>query len=148
MPKKGKVLLIEDDQLMVKLYRIKLDLEGYDVTVATTGSQGLKSASSDLPDVILLDIVMPGMDGYEVLRRLKKNRKTKDIPVLILTNLTGEEEEVQKAIRLGAQDFIKKSGYTMRGVVAKVQSALKKSAKGLSPRPIRLWRRSAFGGKA
>lgn len=130
MPKKGKVLLIEDDQLMVKLYSIKLDLEGYEVTVATAGSQGLESASSAPPDVILLDIVMPGMDGFEVLRRLKKNPKTKTIPVLILTNLTGEEEEVQKAIRLGAQDFIKKSDYTMRGIVGKVQSALKKSAKG------------------
>ena len=125
MPEKGKVLLIEDDQLMVKLYKIKFDLEGYQLKIATTGPKGLKSASSDPPDVILLDIVMPGMDGFEVLRRLKKNPKTKNIPVLILTALSGEEKEVQRALRLGALDFIKKSEYTTKGVVDKVQSALK-----------------------
>lgn len=108
---------------MIKLYKTKFDFEGYKLNVATSGPQGLKSASSDPPDVILLDIVMPGIDGYEVLRRLKKNPKTKNIPVLILTNLSGEKEEVQKAIRLGALDFIKKSDYTMGEVVGKVQAA-------------------------
>ena len=138
MPKKGKVLLIEDDQLMVKLYKTKLDLEGYEVNVATGALAGLKSASSDPPDVILLDIVMPGMDGFEALRRLKENPKTRDTPVLILTNLSGEAEEVQKALQLGARDFIKKSDYTMKEVVGKVQSALEREkinhGGGLTPR--------------
>ena len=110
---------------MIKLYKTKFDFEGYQLNVATTGRKGLKSASSDLPDVILLDIVMPGMDGYEVLRRLKKNPKTRDIPVLILTNLSGEKEEVQRAIQLGALDFVKKSDYTTKEIVNKVQAALK-----------------------
>jgi len=124
MLKKKKVLLIEDDQLMVKLYKTKLDFEGYKVNVATDALAGLKSASSDPPDVILLDIVMPGMDGFEALRRLKENPKTRNIPVLVLSNLSGEGEEVQRAIQLGARDFIKKSDYTMKGGVGKVQSAL------------------------
>lgn len=126
MAKKGKILLIEDDQLMIKLYKTKFDLEGYELSIAESGPKGLKSASSDPPDVILLDIVMPRMNGYEILRRLKRDPKTKNIPVLILTALSGEAEEVQKAKQLGALDFIKKSAYTTQEVIDKVQTVLER----------------------
>lgn len=126
MSKKGKILLIEDDQLMIKLYKTKFDLEGYELNIAKSGPKGLKSASSDPPDVILLDIVMPRMNGYEILRRLKRDPKTKNIPVLILSALSGEAGEVQKAKQLGALDFIKKSAYTTQEVVDKVQTVLER----------------------
>jgi len=129
MTKKGKVLLIEDDQLMIRLYKTKFGMEGYKINVATDGAQGLKLASSDPPDAILLDIVMPGMDGFEVLRRLKKNPKTKDIPVLILTALPGDEEIIQKATQLGALDFVEKPDYTLGEVISKVRLVLKRKEK-------------------
>ena len=134
MTKKGKVLLIEDDQLMIRLYKTKFGMEGYKINVATDGAQGLKLASSDPPDAILLDIVMPGMDGFEVLRRLKKNPKTKDIPVLILTALPGDEEIIQKATQLGALDFVEKPDYTLGEVISKVRLVLKRKEKW---RPLR-----------
>lgn len=134
MVRKGKVLLIEDDQLMIRLYKTKFVMAGYEINVATDGAQGLKRASSDPPDVILLDIVMPGMDGFEVLRRLKKNPKTKDIPVLILTALPGNEEIIQKAAQLGAVDFVEKPDYTLEEMVTKVRFVLGRKEKWRSLR--------------
>jgi len=129
MTKKGKVLLIEDDQLMIRLYKTKFGMAGYEINVASDGVQGLKLASSDPPDVILLDIVMPGIDGFEVLRRLKENPKTKDIPVLILTALPGDEEIIQKATQLGALDFVEKPDYTLEEMVNKIRLVLGRKEK-------------------
>lgn len=121
-----RILLVEDDQLMIKLYKTKFALGDYQLAIAPNGPRALKLAASDRPDVILLDLVMPGMDGYEVLKRLKKDPRTKDIPVIVLTALTGEEEEVGRAMKLGAVDFIKKTAYTPREVVEKVEAAITK----------------------
>lgn len=130
MTKKRRILLIEDDQLMIRLYKTKFALEDFQLDIATNGPRALKLAASDPPDVILLDIVMPGMDGFEVLKRLKEDRETKDIPVIVLTAISGEREEIERAMKLGAADFIKKTAHTPRQVVEKVESALEKSAKG------------------
>lgn len=121
--KKKKILLVEDDEMLVNMYSDKFRREGYDVETAMNGADGLKAASSYRPDIILLDIVMPKMDGFAVLKKLKKKMDTKDIPVLLLTNL-GQEEDVKKGKELGAADYYIKANHTPAQIVLKVKEVL------------------------
>jgi len=122
---KSKVLIIEDDSFISDMYRIKLESEGFDVIVAPDGLQGLDSASKERPDLILLDVVMPKMDGFTVLQNLKGNPEIQKIPVVMLTNL-GQKDSVEKGLKLGAQDYIIKAHFTPLEVVDKVKSYLSK----------------------
>lgn len=123
MAKTKKILLVEDDEMLVTMYTDKFKREGYEVQSALNGSDGLKLASSYRPDVILLDVVMPKMDGFTVLKKLKKKMDTKDIPVILLTNL-GQEEDVKKGKELGAEDYYIKANHTPAQIVEKVKSTI------------------------
>jgi CheY-like chemotaxis protein len=104
----AKILIIEDNTLESALYQKTFTSSGYEVTQAAEGEDGLAQAKSFRPDLILLDVRMPGIDGVEVMKRLKADPTTSSIPVVILTNLAGNPE-VQAALDLGALRFIVKS---------------------------------------
>ena len=108
-----KVLLVEDEPLIIELYQEAFEQEDFELEVAVDGQEGLKKAEN-LPDLILLDILLPGINGFEVLKELKKNGKTRDIPVIVLTNLGSEQSDSDKhlALSLGAVDYLVKSYHT------------------------------------
>jgi DNA-binding response OmpR family regulator len=120
---KGKILIIEDDRYISKMYQLKLSLEGYDVQVAENGREGVDKVKEFLPNIILLDILMPELDGFEVLKIVKSDDVTKDIPVLIMSNL-GQEDHVEKGMKLGAIGYIVKSQYTPSKVVEKIKDVI------------------------
>jgi DNA-binding response OmpR family regulator len=122
---KGKILIIEDDRYISKMYQLKLSLEGYDVQVAENGKQGIDKVKEMMPNVILLDILMPELDGFEVLKIVKSDDVTKDIPVLIMSNL-GQEDHIQKGLQMGAIGYIVKSQFTPSKVVDKIKETLGK----------------------
>ena len=117
------MLLIEDDPLMLRLYRKIFELEGYEVELAAGGQEGLDKAKSDKPTLVLLDIMMPKMDGFEVLGKLKEDPETKDIPVVVLTNLAGTQD-AKKAMEMGASKYIIKSEQDPKEVATLVKEVL------------------------
>ncbi|MFA5871822.1 MAG: response regulator [Parcubacteria group bacterium] len=121
---KKKILIVEDDRALQNALLEMLGQEGYELIPAVDGEEGLAKAASEKPDLILLDIILPKKDGYEVLADIKKNPEIKDIPVLILTNLE-EISDVQKAISLGAKTFMVKSDFSLKDVLEKVKENLK-----------------------
>jgi two-component system, response regulator len=106
-----EVLLVEDDQSVLEMYRLKLELDGYRVSTAGDGEDGLRKAEELRPDIIFLDIRLPKMDGFEVLRRLRSQETTKEIPVIILSNY-GEDDLVARGLRLGAHEYLIKARTT------------------------------------
>lgn len=123
---KGKILLVEDDAFLSELYVTKFGEVGYEIIVAEDGQEGLSLAEKLKPDLILLDIVLPRLDGLTVLRSVKEREAIKDIPVILLTNL-GQQEDVDRGIALGAADYVIKAHFTPTEVVAKVDAVLRKS---------------------
>ena len=120
-----KILLIEDDSFLSEIYVAKFQESGFEVVVAHDGAMGLAKIKEQAPDLILLDIVMPNMDGFEILNAVKKDPSIQHIPVVILSNL-GEQENVQKGLELGAVAYIVKAHYTPTEVVATVNEILSK----------------------
>lgn len=125
--KKQVILLIEDDFFVSDVYQTKLGQEKYQVVAAENGLIAMKKLEEIEPDLILLDIMMPYMDGREVLKKLKENEKWKTIPVLILTNLS-QKDEVNEMLNEGANDYLIKSHFTPSEVVAKIKTILIDSA--------------------
>ena len=123
---KTKILLVEDEDFLLDLYEAKLEEVGFEVVKAADGTEGLSLAQLELPDLILLDILMPKIDGYEMLKALKGSSKTKNIPVVIFSNLS-QREEIEKGLKLGAKDYIIKTTVTPTEMVAKVKEYLKKN---------------------
>jgi DNA-binding response OmpR family regulator len=121
--KKQKVLLVEDDKMIIDMYTLKFTQEGYDVMQAENGKDGLDMAKKTNPDIVLLDIILPQMDGFTVLKALKADGNTKGIPVVLLTNL-GQDGDVKKGLELGAVDYLIKANFTPSQVVDKVKSLL------------------------
>ena len=122
--KKALVILIEDEEMLSNMYETKFVKEGYQIKKALDGETGLKLSQEEKPDLILLDIIMPKLDGFSVLRKLKEDPKTKDIPVVLLTNL-GQDEDVKKGTKLGAVGYLVKANLTPTQVVDKVREYLK-----------------------
>lgn len=122
---KKKILIVEDDENLVEMYKEKLKLEGFSVKVALDGKKALAKISQK-PDLILLDILMPGLNGFEVLKRIKANRELDEIPVIVLTNVGSESFDSDKnlAISLGAVDYMIKSHNTPQDVVNRVNAIL------------------------
>ncbi len=118
-----KILLVEDDEFLTEIYVAKFQEAGFEISVAQDGHQGLRKAKEQKPNLLLLDLVMPAMDGLDVLRVLKNDPELQYTPVIVLSNL-GEEEDVRKGIKLGAADYLIKAHYTPTEVVAKVKSIL------------------------
>ena len=117
------ILFIEDESALQRTIGDILKSKDYKVTKALDGEGGLRSAKEERPDLILLDLILPKMDGFEVLKGLKISEETKDIPVIILTNLE-ETGDIQRALELGATTYLVKSSYTLEEVVKKIEKAL------------------------
>ncbi len=124
--KKTKILLIEDDIFLSSIYSKKFESEGFEMLIALDGEKGLKLALSKKPDLILLDLLLPGIDGFEVLRTLQKNKETQRIPVILLTNLN-QKEDIDNGLALGAADYIIKTHFMPSEIVEKVKKFLGKS---------------------
>lgn len=120
----AKILLVEDDKLMTRMYKGKFEDDGYNVEIATNGEMGLTKTLEFKPDLILLDIMMPKMNGLEVLKKLKEKEETKKIPVILLTNVGGGDEDVKKGLGLGAVAYLVKAEYDPKDVVKKVKEVL------------------------
>ena len=118
-----KVLIVDDDAFLLDMYSIKFKESGFSVEIAKNGEEAVAKAKSLNPDVILLDIVMPKMDGFDVLREIKKDNIAPGAVIFILTNL-GQKEDVDRGLKLGASDYIVKAHFTPSEVVAKVKSFL------------------------
>jgi DNA-binding response OmpR family regulator len=121
---KKKIVLVEDDSFLAGMYVSKLNLEDFEVTLAENGEDGLKLATEKMPALILLDILLPRMDGFEVLKKLKQNPSTADIPVILLTNL-GQKKDVDRGLALGAEDYLIKAHFMPNEVIAKIKKILK-----------------------
>jgi CheY-like chemotaxis protein len=119
-----RVLFIEDDPTVAQMYKLKLELDGYQVTMAKDGEEGLELASDVKPDIIFLDIRLPKMDGFAVLERLRGNEQTRHIPVVILSNY-GERELVDRGLKLGALEYLIKSQTTPANLSRGVEGWLK-----------------------
>jgi len=118
-----KVLIVDDDAFLLDMYAIKFRESGFAVDIAKNGEEALAKSKSANPDVILLDIVMPKMDGFDVLRALKKDNLAPNAVIVILTNL-GQKEDVERGLKLGASDYVVKAHFTPSEVVAKVKGLL------------------------
>jgi len=122
MPK--TILFIEDESALQKTFGEILKQEGYEMIPALDGEVGLRLAKDKKPDLILLDLILPRIHGFDVLKKLKEDKETKEIPIIILTNLEGISD-VDKAIELGATTYLVKAQYTLEEVVEKIKKALK-----------------------
>lgn len=121
---KAKVLIVDDDSFLSGIYATKLELEGFLVVTARDGEEGLKMASAEKPDLILLDVLMPKLDGFEALKRLKAEPETRQIPVIMLTNL-GQKEDIEKGMEEGAVDYLIKAHFVPAEAVDKIRKVLK-----------------------
>jgi len=121
MPK--KILIIEDEEILLDLLKSKLEELGYDVYCALDGEKGLKAIRDIVPDLLLLDMVMPKMSGFEVMEAMQKDPSIKDIPVIIISN-SGQPVELDKAKQLGAKDWLIKTEFDPAEVIQKVKAIL------------------------
>ncbi len=118
--KKTKVLIVEDEAMLADMYATKFSMEGFEAEKANDGSEGLAKAATFKPDVILLDIIMPKIDGFGVLKRLRAEAAFKHTLIVLLTNL-GQEDDVKKGKQLGANDYFVKANHTPADVVEKIR---------------------------
>lgn len=116
-----KILIIEDDYFIRELYERQLKKRGYDVVAAADGAEGLVKAAEVSPNLILLDIMLPKLNGLDLLGTLKAKPETKDIPVVLLTNL-GQESVIKEGFKLGAKGYLIKSAYTPEQIISEVES--------------------------
>ncbi len=117
------MLLVEDDVFLSSIYQKKFEMEGYKVTTADNGEKALVEAKAKKPSIIMLDILLPKLDGFAVLTQLKADETTKDIPVILLTNL-GQKDDVEKGLQMGAVDYLIKAHFKPSEVVDKIKKAL------------------------
>jgi len=121
-----KILLVEDDAFILDIYETKLRDSGYNVTVAANGKEAIEKLEEEMPSLILLDIVMPYMDGFDVLEAMNANETWKKIPVILLTNLS-QKEDIDRGMSLGADDYLIKSHFTPSEVIGKIEALLAKA---------------------
>lgn len=122
---KEKVLIVDDTEFYQKAYQNKLLSAGYITSVANNGVEALKALTTDKPDLILLDLMMPIMDGFKVLQTVKANPNLQNIPVIVFS-AKGASEEISKALQAGASDFLVKATTTPNKVVEKIKAVLQK----------------------
>jgi len=120
---KTKVLIVDDDAFLASIYATKLDIEGFEVVSARDGEEGYKAAMKEKPALILLDVLMPKLDGFETLKKLKSDPETKAIPVIMLTNL-GQKEDIEKGMQEGAADYLIKAHFVPAEAVEKIKKVL------------------------
>jgi len=118
------ILVIEDDKFLRELMAQKLIKEGYEVVEAIDGPDGIKKLKEKKPGLVLLDLILPGMDGFEVLSKIKEDSDTGQIPVIILSNL-GQREDVERGLKLGAADYLIKAHFTPGEIIEKIKNIIK-----------------------
>jgi len=131
---KRKILVVDDEIALLEIMRTNLEIEGYEVVTELSGETGLVSAVVDQPDVIILDIMMPDVDGWEICQRLRADPRTKYIPVIMLTALD-ESQHVVKGFECGADDYLAKP-FANAELFARIKSVLSKAAKGMAVDPL------------
>jgi CheY-like chemotaxis protein len=118
-----RILVAEDDRFLRRAAEMALKRQGYTVITAADGEEALRTAQSELPDLILLDLIMPKLNGFDVLQALKKDAPTAHIPVIILSNL-GQDRDVQQAMDAGASAYLIKTDLSLQALVQRVEEAL------------------------
>ena len=126
---KNTILIVEDESDLADIYATKFTIDGYQVLLAGDGDAGLEMARDKHPDLILLDVILPKKNGYDTLQALKADRRTRDIPVVILSNM-GQAYEVKHGLKLGADKYLIKTDYTPAEVVREVRATLDEKVKG------------------
>jgi len=121
--KKAKIMVVEDEEILLTALKEELTGGGYEVEGAVDGEDGLAKVKTFKPQLILLDLVMPKMDGMEMLQKLKADAETRDVPVVILTNLS-DYERISEALSLGAMDYLVKANYKLEDLLEKVKTVL------------------------
>jgi DNA-binding response OmpR family regulator len=124
-PNKTKILVVEDEAILLTALSEELKIKGFLVVGAHDGMDGLEKTKSEQPDLILLDLVMPKLDGIATLKQLKSNPETQGIPVVILTNLS-DYDKISEALSLGAKDYLVKANYRLEDLVGKIQAVLER----------------------
>jgi DNA-binding response OmpR family regulator len=119
-----KILFVEDEAALQEAFGEVLKQAGYEVIMALDGEIALRLAKSEKPDLIMLDLVLPKVHGFDVLKRLKKDKETENIPVIVLTNLE-KAEDVDTAIELGAKTYLVKTQYNLEEVIDKIKKVIK-----------------------
>ena len=119
-----KILIIEDDKFLRELIAQKLLKEGYDIAEAIDGEKGIEAVKKEKPDLVLLDLILPGIDGFEVLARMKADPILAEIPVIILSNL-GQKDDIERGLKMGAVDYLIKAHFTPGEIIEKINAALK-----------------------
>ena len=121
----AKILIVEDDKFLRELIVRKLSQENFQITEAVDGEEGIKKIKEIIPDMVLLDLILPGIDGFEVLAKVKEDPATTSVPVIILSNL-GQREDVERGMKLGAIDYLIKAHFTPNEIIDKIKANLKK----------------------
>lgn len=124
--RKTRILVVEDDENTQELIKYNLNKDGFDVFLASSGEEALHAVSDKLPDIILLDIMLPGINGLEVCKRLKADKPTRDVPVIIIT-AKGEESDIVAGLELGADDYVVKP-FGVKVLVARLRAVLRRTA--------------------
>ena len=119
-----KILIAEDDPFVSNAYRVKLTKEGFETKMVKDGNELLKQLENYIPDLVILDLVMPNKDGFETLKELKKNQTWKNIPIIIASNL-GQNEDIEQGMRLGANDYIVKTELSLKDLITKIKTLAK-----------------------
>jgi DNA-binding response OmpR family regulator len=122
-PPKARILVVDDEPDLIAVLRMGLQMEGFEVLEAADGAAGLERAHADKPDLIVLDLMLPKMDGYQVCRNLKFDSRYKSLPIFILSARPGEQDR-RLALEMGADDFIRKP-YDLKELVGKIRARLK-----------------------
>jgi DNA-binding response OmpR family regulator len=128
---KGKVIIVEDEAAFRNIFKDLLESDGYNVLTAEDGESGWLLTRTEIPDVVLLDLALPKLHGFEVLKNIRADAATKDVPVIILT-VVGEQENVKKGLKLGATDYLVKGFYSPREILVKINEILTKDQQGSS----------------
>jgi len=120
---KKTILIIEDDKFLRELISQKLKKEGFSISEAIDGEKGLQKVKTEKPGLILLDLILPGIDGFEVLTEVKKDPALAEIPVIILSNL-GQKDDIERGLKLGAVDYLIKAHFTLGEIIKKIKKIL------------------------
>ncbi len=128
----GTILIIEDEASFRRTYQDMFKTAGYTVLIAENGEMGWDLAKAKRPDLIMLDLFLPGLHGFEVLKYIRSDAETKNIPVVITTSM-GADQDIRKGLELGATDYMVKGFFTPREILGKVRSVLANAREGKSP---------------
>ena len=118
-----KILMVEDEEIMIDLLQRKIAQEGYEIKVARNGEEGLAAMKEEKPDLVLLDIIMPKMGGFEVMEKMQEDKDLKKIPVIVISN-SGQPVEIDRAQKMGAKDWLIKTEFDPQEVIEKIKKQI------------------------